>query len=552
MSSAKRAINLARVSTPAQAKAFSLEFQLEQERAYDSEMGFAIVAEFKDDVSGRILERDGLETASRMLENDEADVLVVWNFDRLHRSYVNSVLMRDRIRKAGKHIHYVKARMISGQKALDRLPEELQLLWADVESEIIAQRTMQGKIDTVVKAGRFLGLGKAPYAYKKVGKGKELVIVVDPETAAVVVLIYDWYVFGEDDIPPMNTQQIAERLTSWGLPTPMDLLPDRAHLRKRPAGVWDRNSVTRILRESAYNGTFYQFKKKKDGAFVKMNPNRDEWLGVSFPVIVKAETWKLAQEKLDRGREPADRGAIFEYLVGRRIRCECGYKLSSTTSHCVWKSKKTGEVQDRHYSRYRCLGRTKDVVKNGCTMPLLPAGKVDQLAWEFVGEELANPDVLERKLKEIQAEQQAGNAGLHERLETLEKHQEEIERNIKRLIAVLARQEIPEYLGEQVISEENQKLNLTISEINKLKREMETPLADSTISDLLSFSAALQSKLETVGKTFAGRRTIIDGLDVTVEAFREGSEVYIRLKSILNPNGILRSVFSPSRTTPRR
>src|SRR6266511_2994752 len=117
MSPAKRAINLARVSTPQQAKLYSLDHQLEQERAYDREMGFEIVAEFKDDTSGRKLERDGLEQACQMLENNEADILVVWKFDRLHRHYVNSVLMRERIRKAGKQIHYAQSRIVSGKTA---------------------------------------------------------------------------------------------------------------------------------------------------------------------------------------------------------------------------------------------------------------------------------------------------------------------------------------------------------------------------------------------------------------------------------------------------
>src|SRR6266508_3367736 len=132
MSSAKRAINLARVSTPRQAELYSLDYQLEQERAYDADMGFNIVAEFMDDASGRKLERDGLEEACQMLENDAADVLITWKFDRLHRNYVNSVLLRERIRRAGKEIHYAQSRTISGKTARQRLPEDLQFIMAEI------------------------------------------------------------------------------------------------------------------------------------------------------------------------------------------------------------------------------------------------------------------------------------------------------------------------------------------------------------------------------------------------------------------------------------
>lgn len=544
--SSKRAILYARVSTPKQAELYSLDYQIAQEQQYVSEVGLSVVAELRDDQSGRKMERDGLEEACRLLEQNEADVLVTWKFDRLHRNYVNSVLLRDRIRRAGKELHYAQARQVSGKTARERLPEDIQYIMAEIEADDILERTASGKRG-VIEAGRFLGLGKPPFGYRKEGKGKELVISVDPEQAAVVVLIYDWYVFGEDDIPPLNTQQIAERLTAMSLSTPLDLLPSRAHLRKRNDGVWDRNSVYRILRESAYMGTFYQFKKKKVGAYVKMNPNLDERVGVPMPVIVPENTWKLAQEKLDTGRQLADRGALFDYLVGRRIRCECGYKMSSTTSHCVWTNKKTGEKKDKHYSRYRCLGRGKDVVRaKSCDMPLLNAGMVDGLVWEWVKEELANPDVLERKLREIQAEQQAGSSATLMSLRTLEAHKAEIEAAIKRVLTMAAKSDTPEYLIEQLLGEENQKLKLTNTEIDRLQREIETPLQDSTISSLLEFSEAIRNKLTILGENFQGRRTIIDGLDVTVEAFRQDEGIYLRMRSILNPDGYLRPIVLPS------
>ncbi len=99
---------------PRQAELYSLDFQLAQEQTYAEETGLIVVAVMKDDQSGRKMDRDLLEEACRMLEADEADVLVTWKFDRLHRNYVNSVILRDRIRKAGKEIHYAQTRQVSG------------------------------------------------------------------------------------------------------------------------------------------------------------------------------------------------------------------------------------------------------------------------------------------------------------------------------------------------------------------------------------------------------------------------------------------------------
>lgn len=46
MSTPKRAIKLARVSTERQAKLYSLDYQLDQEQEYCDEVGLVVVAEF--------------------------------------------------------------------------------------------------------------------------------------------------------------------------------------------------------------------------------------------------------------------------------------------------------------------------------------------------------------------------------------------------------------------------------------------------------------------------------------------------------------------------
>src|SRR6059058_2741651 len=137
MSPQKRAILYARVSTPRQAELYSLDYQIKEEQAYANAEGLRVVAEFRDDQSGRKIERDGLEEACQMLEQDQADILVVWKFDRLHRHYVNSVLMRERIKKAGKQIHYAQSRIVSGKTARERLPEDLQFIMAEIDADDI-------------------------------------------------------------------------------------------------------------------------------------------------------------------------------------------------------------------------------------------------------------------------------------------------------------------------------------------------------------------------------------------------------------------------------
>jgi hypothetical protein len=68
----------------------------------------------------------------------------------------------------------------------------------------------------------------------------------------------------------------------------------------------------------------------------------------------------------------------------------------------------------------------------------------------------------------------------------------------------------------------------------------------STTSGLLAFSIAFQEQLEIVEQSFEKRRTVIDGLEVTVEAIRKEDGFWLRLKSILFPEGSLQAILSAS------
>jgi site-specific DNA recombinase len=574
----KRAINLARVSTPQQAKLYSLDYQLEQMRAYDAEVGLTIVAEFKDDHSGRTMTRDCLEEACQMLERNEADVLVTWKFDRLHRNYVNSVVLRDRIRRAGKEIHYAQTRQVSGRTARERLPEDLQYIMAEIDADTIAENTQGGKRRKVEVGGKWLGLNKPPYGYISTGRGRDAAFAIDEwdelrnetrsaellsliargeipaevlpllqagqATAVVIRLIFAWYVYGGQDHAPLSTPKIAKKLTTYRIPTPADIVPERAHLKRRGFAEWGWDSVHRILREDAYNGTFFQYKKKSINGSVRDNPNRDEYRGVEVPRLVDEDTFLAAQAKLTQGRQISARGARYEYLMGRRIRCVCGYMMRSTTTPRTFKRI---SVPDKtyYYANYRCPGK-EGLHANRCDQKPVRVDLVDRLAWEWVKEEIANPEILERKLREIQGEQQGRNSGKEQVVASLEANRERVETELKRLATLYAKQAMPEDILDDLIAQENHKLTLTKAEIARLRQDLETPMSDETIKGLVAFSAAFQEHLATVEDTFEGRRTIIDGLDVTAQLEREGAELKVRLRSILKPLGVLRTLFASS------
>ncbi|MEO7913707.1 MAG: recombinase family protein [Roseiflexaceae bacterium] len=301
----------------------------------------------------------------------------------------------------------------------------------------------------------------------------------------------------------------------------------------------------RLLREDAYNGTFYHYRRKIVNGKLTRNLNKEEWRGVPVPRIVEQDLFETAQRKLTEGRKISARGVKYEYLVGRRITCECGYVMRSTTTPRTFHRQK-GTSTTYYYSNYRCPGRHSMRVNSACTMKPIKTSTVDERTWEWVKEEIANPAVLERKLREIQSQQRDKNGGKAEVVASLERNKAGLEEELKRLATLYAKRAMPEHLLDELIEQENHKLHLTIAEIERVSQELSTPLTDETIDSLVAFSNDFAEHLEAVEQSFTGRRTVIDGLDVRVQVVRINDVLHLRLKSILRPDGVLRTLFASS------
>lgn len=519
----KRAILYARVSTPKQAELYSLEYQIEQERAYAHDMGFTIVAEIRDDQSGAKLARDGLSEARKMLAANEADILITWKIDRLHRNYVNSVLLRDELKKLGKELHYAQSRTKSGETARERLPEDILAILAEIERDDIKDRTYMGKRRKAEKDKKWIGSNRPPYGYTTTGYKADKQMMIDEATARIVRLVYQWYVYG-DQGQPLTVVAIANRLTMMGIPTPDDHIPNRSHIRKRAPGEWARDSVYQILKHPAYAGTFYQFARARDGVGTRKT-DPETHVAVPVPAIVDAATFQAAKEKLALGRTLSPRGGKYEYLVARRISCQCGYKMRSETS--------TGSP--KLYQYYSCPGKRGDIPYHTCDMPALKVNDVDAVVWQWVKQDIAQPAILERKLREIQDQQRQENTDKDTSRVALYEHKLAIEEEIARIGQLYAKRKLPDSVAEELLDQQNAKLERLNAEIVRIEQQGEAELHDDTILSLVAFSEEFAAHLSTVEESFAGRRTVVDGLDVSVTAVKKEDGIWLQLQSILCP-----------------
>jgi hypothetical protein len=257
-----------------------------------------------------------------------------------------------------------------------------------------------------------------------------------------------------------------------------------------------------------------------------------------------------AQEKLTGGRRLSRRSSTEKYLVGRRITCQCGYKIRANhnTSH---HTRKDGTKTVYYSHVYRCPGRDRsNLLMYKCDMPQLQIKQVDERVWEWVKEDIGNPVVLERKLREIQSEQQEKNAGKEAVLATVRQHKAELETELKHLATLYATSAMPQRLVDELIAEKSHALKLTEGEIAKFEREINTPLTDDTIQSLLLFSADFHERLEALEQSFTARRTVIDGLDVTVTTLKKDGEIWLKLTSLLRPEGMTILLAPHSWTVP--
>ena len=202
----KRAVIYARVSTDEQAeKGYSLPSQIEAMRKYAADHGMEIAAEFIEDYTGAKLDRPQLDRTRAMLDQGEANVVIVHTADRLSRNLAHSILLREEWQRAGIELHTV-ARGKSEDTAESRLTDNIEAVIAEFEREKIKERSRRGRL-TKAKSGKWPGHTPPPYGYKRNGRGKEICMAIDEPRALIVQRIFRMYL-GDLDHPPVRLVEL--------------------------------------------------------------------------------------------------------------------------------------------------------------------------------------------------------------------------------------------------------------------------------------------------------------------------------------------------------
>jgi DNA invertase Pin-like site-specific DNA recombinase len=224
-----RAALYARVSTEDQAReGYSLDAQMRKLELYCRSRNWEPADRFVDEgYSGRNTDRP--EYQRMMLSMDRWDVVLVMKMDRIHRNSVNFTTMMDSLKKNGKEFNSFQEKFDT-TTAMGRFVMDIMQRIAQLESEQIGERVKMGMERKANLCAGMLGCGH-PYGYVY----SNGTLVVEPEEAETVRRIFDMSAGG------LSTGKIAGTLNEM-------------HILAKMGGMWNKQSVHRILRNPLYAG----------------------------------------------------------------------------------------------------------------------------------------------------------------------------------------------------------------------------------------------------------------------------------------------------------
>ena len=228
----KRAVIYARVSTDEQTKGYSLQTQIESCKQYAVERGYVLLHIFSEDYSGASLDRPELNNVRDFLANDDVDVVIVYDVDRLARKSIYQALIEEEFMRDGAVIEYVIGQYDDSDEG--RLQKQIRGSIAEYEKAKILERSKRGKRGKAMSGFVLVG-SRPPYGYSVVSEPHKAWLEINEEEAEIVRAIFSWYLYGDESGKPLSMNAIAKKLTNMGVPTRGD---KQSHFfKKRDQGV---------------------------------------------------------------------------------------------------------------------------------------------------------------------------------------------------------------------------------------------------------------------------------------------------------------------------
>ena len=263
-----------------------------------------VVQEYVDDgFSGVSFDRPGFQRLLKDLEAKRIDCIVVKDFSRFARNYIDSGRYLEKIfpsmgvRFVSINDNYDSS---GARSQSDALIVPFKGILNDAYCKDISMK-IRSQLDIKRKTGDFIG-AFCTYGYRKSPENKNR-LVVDEEAARVVEMIFRLRIQG------MTNSSIAARLNSMGIPSPSAYkagkgMNYRSGFRVAGQAGWTAVAIRRVLTNEVYVGTLIQHKRGTPNYKVRKEIQYDEsdWIIIpnSHQPIIEQTDFDTVQSLLKR------------------------------------------------------------------------------------------------------------------------------------------------------------------------------------------------------------------------------------------------------------
>ena len=337
----------------------SIEGQVRECRDYAEKNGIAIIGVYADRaLTGKTDKRPQFQKMIKDSEKRMFEVVIVWKLDRFSRNRYDSATYKTRLKKNG-------VRVVSAKEQISDTPEGIILEsmlegMAEYYSADLAVKITRGMKENALKC-RYNG-GGMPFGYM-VGPDQKLVI--NPQTAPIVVEIFQRYANGE------NIRDIIKSLNKRGIKTTR-------------GSEFRQSSLDTMLTNTKYLGVYRSMGEVIEGG---------------VPQIIDQELFDKVYGEGAVSDEAAFRAKVAEGLKND-LQQESAYRFGIDAKNALMKKNEGAQFPEAFLKRW--LKATNEKMTDETIEKEFPQ-MLDELKWQLIKDKIAKANNMKVENAEVEA-----------------------------------------------------------------------------------------------------------------------------------------------------
>lgn len=522
----RKVVFYARVSTEHEAQLNALENQIDWYKPImNAHPEWHLVGQYIDEgVTGTSAEKR--EAFMQMIADAKAhqfDLIITREVSRFARNTVDTLQYTRELRRIGVEVFFLNDNI----KTFDtdgELRLTIMATLAQEESRKTSIRVKSGQ-QTSMEKGVVYGNGNI-LGYKRVGKQ----VVIDPEQAKVVRLIYDLYLDGH------GLTKIKKELEARGIKT------------AKGKRFWSETVISYVLQNTFYHGIItYRKEYVPDYLTQKRRKNKGEIDLIQIPgtheTIVTKEEWERVQIIMNKRRKEISlatdnrrrtKGNMgHKYVWGKLLECSCGYHFARHHYSGNGDKKKYAYTCYKRKNSRSAIKRVKaDLDTEGlCLSPTMSEVKLEIVAAYILERYTKHQDEVLETAKQIitahinDTEVTDDNSEL---IASLSDELSKLEKKLNALIEMRTEGDVSKELFKSKAAEIEQREVEIKAKIASLETEKELP-TESDYMDKLEHLKQLLESYRNYSVPQSIPEQIVEAFIKKIVVFPDHSEWYLRI-----------------------